>query len=386
MRLLLLLSVVSSGALAQIVPWQARTPSIPSARAADPALVAGSGTPFLVGTDPSQVGLYLYDLDGRALSSVLTGAARSVDALGDVVVSTAYVLQELKVYRAVGASLSPALDGAVNVPTPTAVALGPGLDGGLTAWVDDSTPAVRQLALEPADGGFSVTLAGSIPLAEPSGGVAVDQATGTVYVSQPARGVLAIERGVPRYVLSIDAGQLGPVVGGLEVLPVAGGTLVFTTSPATNEVIVHRVSGAGLGTWLGAFSVASTRDGGVFVQLPGHLDVYPGALPGFPQGALVLHDGVLSNYALVRLDEVAAAFTPPLSFGGAGGGAGGGGGSTGTGGGGGGAIGIGVSDGGGNPKPPPGSEPTPTGCGCTAPPVVALPALLLLWWIRRPCS
>lgn len=387
MRPFLLLSVVSSVALAQIVPWQARTPSIPAARAADPAIVAGSGAPFLVGTDPSQVGLYLYDLDGTARATVFTGAARSVDALGDVVVSTAYVLQELKVYRAVGSSLSSALDGAVYVPTPTAVALGPGVDGGLTAWVDDSTPALRQLALQPEDGGFAVTQVGSVALTEPAGGVAVDQATGTVYVTQPSRGVLAIESGVPRYVVSIDAGQLGPTIGGVEVLPEAtGDALVFTTSPATNQVHVHRVSSAGVGTWLGAFSVASTRDGGVFVQLPQHLDVYPGALPGFPSGALVLHDGVLSSYALVRLDEVAQAFTPPLPLGAVGGGAGGGGGGgTGTGGGGA-AIGIGGTDGGGNPKPPPSSEPTPSGCGCTAPPVVALPALLLLWWIRRPRS
>lgn len=391
MRLLLLLSVVSSVAFAQFVPWRARTPSIPAARAGDPAIVTGGGVAMLVGTDPSQVGLYLYALDGTAAGSVLTGAARSVDALGDVVVSTAYVLQELKVYRAVGSTLQGALDVPHNVPTPTAVALGPGADGGLVAWVDDSQPALRQIALTPTDdGGFSAAVVGSVVLPEGSGGVAVDPTTGDVYVSQPNRGVLAIERGVPRFVVSIDAGQLGPVVGGVEVYPLAtGGSLLFTTSPATNEVVVHRLTPAGFATWLGAFRVAATIDGGVVVQLPAHLDVYPGALPGYPQGALVLHDGVLSNYALARLDDVAAAFTPPLPLGAAGGGAGGGGGTGGGagGGGGGGSSGLPVPDGGtGGTKPPPSSEPTPTGCGCTAVPVVALPTLLLLWWIRRPRS
>jgi hypothetical protein len=387
MRLLLLLSVVSSVALAQFVPWQARTLSIPSTRAADPAIVTGGGVAMLVGTDPSQVGLYLYGLDGTSAGSVLTGAARSVDALGDVVVSTAYVLQELQVYRAVGNTLQPALDATHNVPTPTAVALGPGADGGLIAWVDDSLPALRQIALTPTDdGGFSAALLGSVPLPESSGGVAVDPTTGDVYVSQPNRGVLAIESGVPRFVVSIDAGQLGPVVGGVDVYPLAvGGSLLFTTSPATNEVVVHRLTPAGFATWLGAFRVAATVDGGTAVQLPGHLDVYPGALPGYPQGALVLHDGVLSNYALARLDDVAAAFTPPLPLGAAGGGAGGGGGSTGGGaGGGGGSSALPTPDGGtGSTRPPPSSEPMPTGCGCTAVPVVALPTLLLLWWIRR---
>ncbi len=395
MRLLLLVSLCATTALGQVVPWRVRTPSVPSTQAADPALVSGgSGEPLLVGTDSAQVGLMLYGLDGGFHASLLVGATRSADALDDVVVAAAYVLQELKVYRHLGGSLADALEAPFSVPTPTAVALAREPDGGLIAWVDDSSQSVRKVALTPVDGGlFAASAAGSVSLATSTAGLAVDPRTGTVYAAVAARGVVAIESDVPRYVVSIDAGDLGPVVGGLDVYPLAsGGVLLFTASPASAEVVVHQVSASGLATYRGRFAVGASADGGGGrVQLPQHLDVHAGALPGFPQGALVVHDGVLANYSLVGLEDVSAAFSPPLPLplGGAGGGAGGGGGGgsdAGTGGGGG-SSGLPGPDGGtGNPKPPPGSEPTPTGCGCTAVPLVALPALLLLWWIRRPRS
>ena len=111
-------------------------------------------------------------------------------------------------------------------------------------------------------------------------------------------------------------------------------------------------------------------------------------MPGFPRGVLIVQDELTANYKLVSLAAVDAVFPlpppyipgaapPPLVDAG----------SADAGTADGGFTDAGVSDGGGvtgfNPRPAPSAvDPTPS-CGCTGGAFTVLPALLLLWWIRR---
>lgn len=389
--LALLVACASLAASADVVPWRARTPSVLSTQAGDPAVFAAAGAePLLVGTD-TVMGLELYTLDGGLLAADALGAMRAADAHGELLVGTVFVLQQLRAFSRVDGGVADALEAVTNVPTPGPIAVAPAPLGGYEVWVDDSATSLRRFALSEGDAGLWVAdPLDALTVGTPTAGLAVDERTNRVYASIPARGVMALDDAGARYVLSIDAGTLGPTVGGVELLPLAsGGVLLFTTSPATAQVMVHELSPSEAVTVHGAFEVGDGDGGAGRVQLPEHLEVFGAPLPGYPRGVLVLHDGVQANYSVAALEDVAAAFSPPLPIGGGGGGGGAGGGGGGAGGGsaagGGGGSGGGVTDGGtGNPRPIPGGPPPPSGCGCGALPIVTLPAFLLLWWIRRP--
>jgi myo-inositol-hexaphosphate 3-phosphohydrolase len=275
------------------------------------------------------------------------------------------------------------------------VALARNADGGFEVWADTSSPTIEHFTLSAVvDGGVTFTALTPITVPEPPAGLAVDDRTGRLYVSLQTMGVFTVDRsGNSSFLISIDAGHLGSVIGGIDLFLVAdGGTLVFTASPSEVALEVHSVSGS-LATFRTALQIGMT-DGGPQLGQPHHLDVYERPVPGFPKGVLIVQDELTANYKLVSLAAVDAVFPLPDPWipGGApatldsGVDAGADGGSDGGSPGDGGIVDGGApgADGGGGrpPGPAPGVEPAPT-CGCTGGPFAALPALLLLWWIRR---
>ncbi len=398
MRLLLASLVCCNVALAQtVVPWTSQTSSIASTQAGDPAFVSlprtgDAGVDLIIGTDTAQTGVYTWNADGQLKQLIPLGLVAAADARGTLVVVAQSNGALITFEASADGGLTRLLPVSQSVPTPGHVALRALDDAGFEVWVDTSSPTLRHFALNR----LSAAELQYFPLADvavpqtPSG-LAVDDRTGRVYVALPTLGVVAVEPDQQvNFVISIDAGQLGPVVGGLDLYPAAdGGTLLFSTSPSQETIVVHQVDGL-QATWVAAFAVHQPGNRSVRARLPRHLDVYEHAFEGFPRGALIVHDGVSANYKLVSLadvDDAGISIPPPFEMGESvdagllpdggttdggtardGGPSGGGGGT------------------GGQPGNMPGIDPTPTPCGCTGGPLVILPALLLLWWIRRPRS
>lgn len=368
MRIALLTALLALPAVAQSpVPWRAVTPPIPSAQAGDPAL----GT-YIFGTDTAQTGFYVFELDGTPNSQVPVGITRSID-LRPPLAAVSSVNSGVLLYD-VGFSVVPAMPASITVSTPGQLALGNLTDGGLTLYVDTSSPVLRHFDLEPSSGGYTVTPLPDVVLSATPAGLAWDDVTQTLYASVPNDGIVTVALdGTITTVLPSTGVQ-----GGIALLQANPGVYLFMASPSTDSVEVTQFDTAGMPTALGSFS-AVTPDGGTeAARSPAYVDVSTN-VPGYPGGAVVVHDGVSATYKLLALADVAQVIALPIGP----------------------AADAGVSDAGTNPGTgggsgsqgavggtgPSTSGPTamrnPT---CSTVPFVALPALLLLWWIRRPRS
>jgi hypothetical protein len=402
-RALLLLVVASAPAFAQVVPWKAETSSIPSVQAGDPAVtslaVDGGRAPVVVGTDTAQVGVYLWNADAGVLQVIGLGASRSADALGDfVVVSVAAGSLHFFGPLPDAGLFGEFLPTGHLMPSAGAVAL-TALDGGLQVWVERSG-RVDTFDVVVSDGGLSLALLGSVMLAQPASGIAVDRRNGRLFASQPTRGIVAADRGgMAKFVASIDAGRLGGTVGGLVVLPLQdGGTWVLTANASTEQVAAHElVESPPELVFIGQVQLGQPDGGARRVRLPGFLAATTAPLVDFPRGLLAVHDGVSANYKLVSLEDFDPVLPlPPLATeeggvpldagaaadAGADAGVSDGGQDAGLDGG----RRDGGGGGGGTTGPGSGTSTDPMGCTCAHPALVFLPALLVLWWIRRPRS
>jgi len=387
----------ASSALAQlVVPWAAETASIPSTVAGDPTAISRTFTlddgglaiqTAIVGTDTVQNGAYVFNLDGTVAQLLPLGPVNSVDARDDLLFVTnpnlglqAFVLGDGGFQQ-----LGPAF---FNVQSPGPI-VSLAVDADTTdLWVDTRSTTLRRFTARRDGGAVGYTPQLNLTLAQAASGLAVDPRTGQLYVAQPSRGILQIDPdGQSRFVVSIDGGQLGAVVGGIDVLPLLdGGTWLFSAVASRDRVAVHQIDTINGSTLVGTFEVGAPDGGAARARLPGHLDLVTQPLPGFPRGLLTLHDGVVANYKIVNLVDVDAVLPFPPTWPGDGGNA-----STDAGtsdaGTDGGTTDAGMRDGGtigggGGPRPPVGSDPEPRGCGCPCPSVLFLP-LLLLCWIRR---
>lgn len=395
MKTFLLSLLVATSAFAQLVPWTLETSPIASTQAGDPAFLfvpapLPNGVQLIVGPDSLQLGIYLW-VPGQFPQVLPVGMVNSADARGAVLVVSSVSTNTLLVFQVADGGLDSIDNGNLNVPTPGQVALAQNGDGGFEVWVDTSSPTIQHFTMSAVvDGGVTFRALSSITVPETPTGLAVDDRRGRLYVAQPSLGVLAVERsGLSDFVISIDGGHLGAVVGGLDLfLSADGGALLFSTAPTEDELKVHALIGS-MATYRTALQIGDT-DGGARSRVPRFVDVFEQPVPGFPRGVLVVQDGVTANYKLVSLADVNAVFPLPPPYlpgavvvsdagtdGGADAGAVDGG------------VDAGVSDGGTgggggglSPGPPHSADPMPT-CGCTGGPFTILPALLLLWWIRR---
>lgn len=406
---------VACTAFAQTVSWAFETTPILSTVAGDPAFIfqptpAPQGTSFIIGTDRVNNGLYVWPpTPGAAPTLFQVGIFSSADSRGSLLVAVSQVTNSLSVFALVNGGLVQFDSRDFNISSPRHVALRQTPAGQFEVIVDNGTTTVDRYQLAFLSGGrVGLNPLSSIPVAETPSGLAVDDRTGTIYISQPSRGVMVATPPLnPHFLVSIDAGQLGTAVGGVDLYQAADGrAFVMTTAPNEGTVNVHDKTGGFLAT------LSFTGDGGQTVRAE-ELDVFEPATPDFPRGVLVLQDALGGNYKIVSLEAVNAVFPLPAPFvpspisvdggvgidggqpsdagesdGGADGGTDGGtadggvdGGPVGGGGGGGtGGTGGGI---GGDPRAPASANPMESSCGCTGGPFALLPALLSLWFVRR---
>jgi len=394
MKTFLFSLLVAGAAFAQVVPWKAETTSIPSAQAGDPAFVfldrpgdAGiddAGVALVIGTDTAQTGVYTFGPGGVLEQIVPLGLVNAADARGSLLL-VAQANGAVVSFEVGDGGLTRLAPLGVAVPTPGRLALTDNHDGGFEVWVDTSSTTLQHFSItrDAQPQTLSFTPQPSVVIPQVPAGLVSDDRDGRLYLSFANLGVAALELdGGLNFVISIDGGQLGPVVGGVELFPMAdGGTLLFTASPSTAKIVVHQVAGQ-QSTFITQFALGAPDGGPTRANLMRHLALFPSGFPDFPLGALIVQDGVLANYKLVSLADVAPLvpqLVPPAAVDG------------GT------SLDGGVRDGGSGPSgggpggvpgggmPSGGVDPVAT-CGCTSAPLALLPAFLLLWWIRRPRS
>lgn len=374
MKTALLSLFIATNVLAQnTVRARAETTSIPSAKASDPAL-----TSFIIGSDPLNVGLYLSNLNGSPSGSVPIGLVNSVDVRGSLVAASSPTGGIFLFRPGVGASLIPETPSSFPASSAGQLALGSLPDGGRTLWFDTSSDIVRHYAL-PYDSanGYSPTPVADVQLPGVPKGLAYDDVGQQLYATIPQVGVVAVhEDGGTTTVIPSNNGLLGSSLGGLGLYRSGNLVFVFTTSPNDDLIFVHALDTGGGVTAIGSLHISSGLDGGQLVRRPEFIDVVA-SIPGYTTGALLVHDGLVHNYKLVALADVTA-LLPGFD----------------------GGLGIGVDagtqptvdagsssePGGGGPSRPGPSAPDWNEKGCSTTSLVALPALLLLWWIRRPRS
>jgi hypothetical protein len=386
--------LLACSAFAQRVPWVVETTQTNSNQAGDPTFLSVASRPqLIVGTDPAAIGVYLW-APGQFPEILPVGLVNAADARDDVFVVASSALSAVLVFQ-VGA------DGGINQfgtglfspPSPGQIALARTGGGGFEVVIDDSSSLITRYGMSFDAGQAQFALIETITVSERPSGLAIDERSGQIYVAQPTRGVVVIERGgAQRLAMSIDAGTLGTLVGGVDLFLAAdGGALVFSAAPNEGELKVHTQTG----DFVAALQIGEPDGGAVIAARPRFVDVFESPVPLFPRGVLIVHDEFGANYKFVSLAAVDAVMPLPEPFvtggtlpsdgglvtdagvsdggttdGGSGGGAGGG-------------SGAGGAGGSGSPsRPAPGIEPPPS-CGCSGGPFALLPALLALWCIRR---
>ncbi len=389
--------LVGGAAFAQFtIPWTVETSSVASSRPGDPAFIysPAAGLQFVVGGDTIQPSLYFWQ-PGQ-FPQFFTGAVvGSADARASLVVASSTANNSVLVYEVTDAGITQLATSGLNVLSPGPVALSRNPDGGFELWVS-TVLVIEHFAMNRVQAGVAFTQLTPITVPEVPSGLAVDDRRKRLYVAQPNLGVLTVDaNGNKAFLLSIDAGRLGTSVGGIDLFLAAdGGTYVLTAASNEQQINVHSHGGSQT-AFLTALQITTPDGGSGTLVTPKFLDVYERPTPGFPRGVLVVQDDALGNYKLVSLGDVDSVlplpppYIPPdgldagrppdagVSDGGLTDG---------------GFTDAGVRDGGpsgsgggtGQPSgPAPGSEPPTPSCGCTGGPFAVLPALLMLWWIRR---
>lgn len=385
---LVVASSLASFAQPSNVHWSAETSAIPANMARDPAILASADGGFLVlGTDSLQVGAYAYRSSGQLQQVLPLGPVIAADHRRGL---TLIIGASGAVFAVVALE-----DGGLAQVTPSASVLSAGNvviddspDGGLGAWFEANGQLKHyQVGLA---GGFSLTADGTIALPQVGSGLTVDHRTGRLFVGQPTLGVWTIDdAGIPEWAASIDAGRLGAVVGGLELLELAdGGAWLFEAAASDDAISLFSFQSVNhLLAFEGSVVVTAPDGGSARAASPGSLALFQWGVEQFPRGVMVVQDSFNANYKIVSLADVDQVIPlppgPPRSDAGM---VMTDGGTTvpdaGTRDGGGSIPGGGGGTGGHMTNP---DFPQTNPCGCTTlEGLVALPALLLLWWIRRP--
>ncbi len=366
MRPLLALLLSSLPALAQpAVRWTAQTWPPPGHVPGDPA-VGGS---FVLGTDSAHPNLSLYFFDGADAGTVFTTQSRSVDINGSLVAVSEYTSGVISLFSSAGSSFIARGYQALSNPGQVALAE---TAGTTYLFTETGGLAVERYRLTPEEFSNAFIFERLDPLPVPAvvKGLAYD-GTADLLVVSTTQGLVvqpAATSAAPHQPWTVDREDLteGAEPAGVALARVDNTRYVFVAAPSTQRIFVHRVSLDGSEA-LGAFAL---RDANALTVQP----VYLAA----SSTLLVASDELARNYKFVPVGHALSAVLNPdggasLSDGGSGSGAGGG---SGNGGAGTGPNGNGVPAGSAQRRDE----------GCSAAPLVGLPALLLLWWIRRPRS
>lgn len=291
-------------------------------RADDPAIWV-SDTPdqpsLILGTNKDE-GLHVYDLSGRELQFLETGAINNVDIRGRYAVASNDELETLtwfSITRDAAAPVQVIGHTPVETEEPYGACLGQDADG-LVAAVTYKDGTVQFWRADMGkDTPIAATLERSVKLDTQLEGCVFDDSQGLVFIGEEAFGIWSLAyrdaTADPQLVDSISAsnGLVADVEGISIWWAPTGGYLIASAQEADRYVVYDRLPPHAP---RGIFSISQSPDGAIdAVSHTDGLDVVSAALLGFPNGLLVVQDdgnpesGVDQNFKLIDWAVIMAA-------------------------------------------------------------------------------
>lgn len=295
----------------------------PDDAADDPAIwVAPDPAKSLIVATDKKAGLLVYGLDGVARSGLALGRINNVD-LRMVTIGGKSVVLAAGTNRTDSTLALARLDpetGTLTADPGSGIALGLeepyGLclyksgDGRLFVFATDKDGDVAQLEIALSAERLSAREVRRFSLGSVAEGCVADDRTGTLYIAEEDRGIWRFAAGPTaptRGVLAakVDGRRLSADVEGLAI--VADGARegwLVASSQGDSAFAVYSLPSMG---FMGRFRIARGDDIDAVSETDG-IAAAAAALPGFPQGLLVVqdgeNDGALQNFKLVSWAEV----------------------------------------------------------------------------------
>jgi len=308
----------------QAVPSMAETAPMIGVgdRADDPAIWVSNtdDQPSLIlGTNKDE-GLHVYDLSGTELQFLDVGAINNVDIRGRYAVASNDEVGALTWFVISRNASTPVLhigDTSVEKAEPYGVCLGQDEDGLVAAITYKSGLVEFWRADQSKDADISASLESTLQLPSQLEGCAFDETQNLIFIGEEAFGLYSFayreEGAEPQIVDSIASsnGLEADVEGvGVYYQP-NGGYIVASAQEADRFVVYDRLPPHAP---RGIFTVSENQDGSIdAVSHTDGLDVVAAALPGYPNGLLVVQDdgnpesGVDQNFKLIDWRVVANA-------------------------------------------------------------------------------
>ncbi len=302
------------------VPAAAETPPVPDAddAADDPAVWvnrANPGASLVIGTN-KQRGLEVYDLSGARLSSLDIGRANNVDlretvlagAPAIVVAATNRSHEGVDVLRLDPdtAALSPLMDTPIASPFSDEIyglCLYAEPDGDVFVFANAKSGEIGQWRLsQGAGGGLTAQLVRRLSVPSQPEGCVADDENGALFVGEEAAGIWRFSAAPDGPVDGVliastfetdpERGRLRADVEGLALYapPQAGPQNGFLIASSQGDFTYAVFDRAAPHAWRGTFAIEAA-DGVDGAQETDGIDVTALALPGYPEGLLVVQDG-----------------------------------------------------------------------------------------------
>lgn len=277
----------------------------------DPAIWIHKTQPeksFIIGTD-KKGGLATYDLTGKQLNYYATGDMNNCDLRYsfplngdtiDILAASNRTLQSVSLFRIGKNGTLDSIHSRIIKSAMTDEVYGLCMHqskktGLFYVFVNGKSGEVEQYELLAADNKIDAKLVRSLKLSTQTEGMVADDETGTVYIGEEVAGIWKFEaepdgsiqgKLIPKS--SVENLNIKYDIEGLAIYPTdsVNGYLVASSQGNFSYAIFERQDE---NKYLGSFRITNGAYDGV--EETDGLDITTGALPGFPEGMLVVQDG-----------------------------------------------------------------------------------------------
>lgn len=277
----------------------------------DPAIWIHKTQPeksFIIGTD-KKGGLATYDLTGKQLNYYATGDMNNCDLRYsfplngdtiDILAASNRTMQSVSLFRIGKNGTLDSIHSRIIKSAMTAEVYGLCMHqskktGLFYVFVNGKSGEVEQYELLAADNKIDAKLVRSLKLSTQTEGMVADDETGTVYIGEEVAGIWKFEaepdgstqgKLIPKS--SVENLNIKYDIEGLAIYPTdsVNGYLVASSQGNFSYAIFERQDE---NKYLGSFRITNGAYDGV--EETDGLDITTGALPGFPEGMLVVQDG-----------------------------------------------------------------------------------------------
>lgn len=281
-------------------------------RADDPAIwvnpddAAGS---LILGTNKKE-GLHVYDLSGREVQFLPVGMINNVDVRGTLAVASNDETNAITWFEITGKSDAPVLhlaDTPIEKTEPYGICMGQ--DESVLTAVTFKDGTIEIYEGVPDESGTSPVLARTEKLPSQLEGCVFDEARGLLFIGEETFGIWSLayrdETAEPQIVDTIANGNgLVEDVEGVSLWASEAGGYLVASAQAADRFVVYDLLAPH--TPRGVFTVSESLDGSVdVVTHTDGLDISSAALPGYPDGLVVVQDdgnpasGVDQNFKFV---------------------------------------------------------------------------------------